>query len=141
MERAEPPHQIHGVNSSYNAPRKCLGDSVERHAIVRIIKSRYKNGAISYVEVRVARGQALAIHRHRAGKRNRHYSERLCFRRRLEATEIVHRPRVILIRWIRFVRQNHSVTRAEPRDVVDVTVGVVANSALAQPYSIGDAEI
>jgi len=56
MKRAQSPHQIHRVNPDRRAPRKRLGDSVERYAIVRIVECRYKNDTIRDVEVRVTRG-------------------------------------------------------------------------------------
>src|SRR5450759_2660368 len=141
MERAQTPHQINGMNPNHRATRKCLGDSVERHAIVGVIECRYKNGAIGDVKIGVARGKPLAVHDHRAREGDRDYPERIFLRNGLEPAHVVGRPGVVLIRRILLVRQDHRVARAEAGDVVDVPMRVVAHGALAQPYSIGHSQV
>jgi len=54
-ERAQS-HTRSPRESDRRAPRKRLGDSVERYAIVRIVECRYKNDTIRDVEVRVLAG-------------------------------------------------------------------------------------
>src|SRR6266513_742550 len=141
MERTQAPNEIDGVNSDPHAPSKCFGDSIERYAIVRIVECRYKNGAIGDVEVGVAGRQPLAVHGYRTRERNRDDFEGAGLCGNLQAAKIICRSRVILVRGIGLVRQDHRLSRRESRDVVDVAMSVVPNRALAQPYRICDAEI
>ena len=79
MECAEAPNEIDSVNPNHRPPWKRLGDSVERHAIVGIVKSRYEYGAVGDVEIRIARGKSLAVHHDGAGEWNHDYPEWILF--------------------------------------------------------------
>src|SRR5687767_7007035 len=100
VQRAEPPHEIHGMNAGDRVPRKRFSDSVERDAVVGIVERRYKNSAIGDVEVRVAGGEALAVHEHGARKRNGHDLQLVLLRGYLEAAEIIGRSQMVFIRGI-----------------------------------------
>src|SRR3954468_22225668 len=141
MQRAQSPHQIHGVNPDHRPSRKSFRDSVEGDAVVRVIERWYKNDAIGDIEVRVTGGKPLAIHHDWPRERNRHNPERIFLCRQLETTHVVGRSGVVVVRRIAFIRQNNGVRRAEAGDVVDVAMGVVPDCALSQPYGIARTEV
>ena len=60
MQRAESPDQVDRVNADDFAAGEKLGQDVERHAVVWVVKGRHENLAVGDVKVCVAGGQALA---------------------------------------------------------------------------------
>ncbi len=61
-------------------------------------------------------------------------------RGQLEPAEVVHRPRVVLVGRILFDREHDGALVNEPRDVIDVAMRVVADTALAEPDRAADAQ-
>src|SRR5207249_8961041 len=69
MQRSQPPHQIDGVDSHDRSILDQLGEHAEGHAVLRIVERRHQDGAVGDVEVRIARGEALAVEMERRGHR------------------------------------------------------------------------
>src|SRR5688500_2412111 len=113
--------------------RKRFSAFVERDTVVVIVERRYKNSAIDAVESRVAVGYALAVHVHEARNRNVNNLQLVLLLGYLEAAEIIGRSQMVFIRGIVLVREDDRVAIREPRDVVDVSMRVVAHRASPEP--------
>src|SRR5256885_4611566 len=63
MQRPQPPHQIHRVNSHDRPILDQLREDAKRDAVLGIVERRHEDGPIRDVKVRIARGEALALDR------------------------------------------------------------------------------
>src|SRR5439155_13100265 len=61
VQSAQAPHEVHGVDADHGPVGNQLGERAQRDAVLRIVEGRDQDGGVRDVEVRVARGQALAV--------------------------------------------------------------------------------
>ncbi len=125
------------------AVRKHLGQDVQRHAVVGIVKGGHQHQAVGDVEIGIAGRQALAAEDHRA--RHGQLDNVNCLPSSVRAA--LRRSRFSASgSWFgSLVSGSTAVTIVagadEAGDVVDVAVGVVAGNAAAEPDHLIDAEV
>src|SRR5437660_12791044 len=141
MHGAEAPDQVAGVDGNDFAGREELGQNVQRDAIVRVIEYGNENNAIRDVEVAVASGQAPAFEDD--GRRHEQLNDLEAFAvligRGLEPAEILCERVVVFVVPVGLDHRDDLAGRDETRDVVDVTVGIVACDTTSQPDYVANA--
>ncbi len=65
VERAKAPDEVDAVDADDFAVGKDLGEDVEGHAVVGIVKGRHRTRPLAMIEIGVAGRQALACERQR----------------------------------------------------------------------------
>src|SRR5437879_13387812 len=73
MQRPQPPHQIHRVNSHDRPILDQLREDAERDAVLGVVERRHQDGSVRDVEVRITRGEALALEVERRRHRQMDY--------------------------------------------------------------------
>ena len=137
VKGSESPDEIDRVYPDNLPSGKFAGDHVERFTIVRVVERRDDDDFVRDIEVRVARRQPLSFHDDRARIRDLHDTHAGGFDPRM----IFDRTAMIRIVAIRLVGEQHRPGWREPRDVVDVPVSIIADTAFAEPYGIRDSEV
>src|ERR1041385_9397563 len=61
MDRPQPPHQIHRMNSHDRPILDLLREDAERDAVLGVVERRHQDGSVRDVKVRITRGEALAL--------------------------------------------------------------------------------
>src|SRR5271157_807273 len=143
VKRAKTENEIPTVNANYGPSGKCVGDDVERDAVVNVVKHWHQHKSICDVEVGVAGRKALPVEIDRGGHGELDYAQGLAglvggF---LQQLKVLAQRFVIWVARVGFVSRDDHVGRDEARDVVHVAVSVVASDAAAQPDDLADAEI
>ena len=143
MQCAEPPDKVAGVHANNLVPRHEFRQDIQCDSIVPIVESRHQHHAVGNVEVRVAGRQAFAGHDDPTRIRERDYPKgpdlRIA-RGQLEPAQVVDRLQVIVVARVVLDGYDDRVRRDEPRDVVHVTVRVIARTAVAEPDGPADAQ-
>ena len=142
MQRAQPPDQIHAVDSDHFAPRKYLRQNLQRHAVVGIVEGGNQNQPIRNIEISVTCRQPLAVKDHRPRHRQLDQIKLLAVERArgLEPGEVFGQRRVVRIAHIRLDGGDNRRRPNEAGDVVDVAMRVVAGDAAIEPNHLVDAE-
>ena len=122
---------------------KRLGQDIEGDAVGRIIECRDEHQSVGDVEVGIAGRQPLALEDNRPGHGQLDDAERLSVlvARRLQAAEVVLERLVVRVVGARLDDRDHGSRPDEPRQVVDMAVGVVALDSPSQPDDVTDSEI
>ncbi len=136
VQRTEAEHQISTVNADDFARGKQLCERVERDAVVRIVERGNQHQAVGDVEIRVAGRQPLAVEVDRRGHGERDHAQAGA----LQQLQIF--PQRFVVRFDDLVDDgHHGFLIHEARQIVDVTVRVVARDALLQPDGPANPEI
>ncbi len=137
MQRAESPDQIDAVDADDLAIGKQLGQNVQRHAVVGIMKCRHQHQPIGDIEIRIAGGQALAAKDD--GARQRQFDDRELLSvqraRGLEAREILGQR--LVVRIVRIRLDGGDDRRSGPtKRVMSSTWPWVSSPAMPRPSQI-----
>ena len=143
VQRPESPDEIDGVYSDDGTIGEAIGEDVQRDAVIGIVERRDDHDAVGDVEVRVARGESLAVHDDRAGEGKVDDLEPPLdvTGRVLEPLPIVDGALVVLIGRIGLEGEDDRVASDEAGDVVHVAVRVVPDAALAEPDGGVDSQV
>src|SRR5438552_1343178 len=143
VERAEPEHQISGVNADHAPPGEELGEGLERLPVARVVEGRDQHRRVSDVEVRVAGRQALAVEDDGRGHRQLHDPERrrVLIGHACQALAVLPQRVVVRVGGVLLARDDDGTRVDEAREVVDVAVRVVARDAAAEPEDLAHAEV
>ena len=122
---------------------KSCGQGVERLAVGGVVEGRDEHQTVGDVEVGVAGRQPLAVEDDRLGHRQRDDAERLAVlvAGLLEPSQVLLQRLVIGVGSARLDDGDDGPGVDEPRQVVDVAVGVVADDPAAEPDNVPGAEV
>jgi len=143
MDCAEAENEVAAVNGNDFAVRKKLGESVEGHAIIRIIEDREENKFVGDIKVCVAGGQALSVKENWCGHGKCFDAERfavLIFHG-FEERKIFLQGRVVCIGSIFFDDGDDGCGVGEAGKIVNVSMSIVASDTAFQPENIRHAKI
>src|SRR2546422_115337 len=143
VQRPQPPHQIDSMDPNDWAIADQFGEQPERSTVVRIMERRHETHVVGDVEIRIARGEPLALE----GKRCRHrQGDDFDFRavlepHPLEPLAILPQRPVVRVAGIRLAAQHHGSRIDEAAQVVHMAVGIVAGDPPPEPQHVRHAEV
>jgi hypothetical protein len=143
VDCAQSPDEVATIDRDDFAVAECVGQGVERVPVIRVVKDRHQHAGVCDVEIGVAGGQALLAKndRPRHGNFDDFQLKAILVSCSAQAAEIGCERFVVGIILVGLNNSDYRLRRDKARDVVNVTVGIVAGDAALQPNHVGDAEI
>lgn len=144
MQGAEPPDEVVAINADRLAVGETGTDDFKRAGIGSgLAEGGHEHRAIDNEVIRVAGRNTLAIEA--KGARHGQFDDvELLACRSAEAAESLQvggKDLVVFILRIRFDAGDETVVFEKPGHVINVTIGIVADDALAEPEKAGHAEV
>ena len=144
MQGAQAPNEVVTVHADSFAAGETGTDDLDRAGVGPWLpEGGHEHGTIYNEEIRVAGGHALAFIAEGAGHGELDDVELLAGRGAefLQTFQILREDGVVLFLGVWLDAGDEAVGFVETGHVVDVTVGVVADYAFAEPVDVGDAEV
>ena len=143
VHRAQAPDEISRIDGDDLPRREEFGESIEGDAIVCAIENWGEYDSVGNVEIRIARWQTAAFEHHRLGHGKFDYRQLACRPGRglIAASAGSLEGRMIQIFAVRLDHGDDRVLGDETRQVVYVSMGVVAEDAASQPDGVRRTQI
>ena len=142
VERSESPNQLPAINSDDAASWKTFAQGRQRCFVSRVGECWYEHASIRDVKVRVTcrQPQTFALHLFRHRQSN-DLKVVLPDSHLAQARKVFLERLVIFVVAIFFHNSNNCLFGDKPREIVDMSVGVVASNAVTKPQDIADTQI
>ncbi len=142
MDGPEPPDEIHRVDADDRAIGEELAEDAEGEPVFRVVEGRDEDGRVADVEVRVGGREAPPVEEKRRGHRDKgDFDLRAILEpQALEPLAVLLEGGVVLVGAVLLAAENDGAGAGESRDVVHVSVRVVAGDAPVQPEDIAGAQ-
>src|SRR5262245_1361239 len=143
MNRAEYPDQIYAINTYDATVGKTPLQNFASLRVVRMAIGGNQDRFVSDVEISVASGQTLILEIDRPRHWQFYDSQRLAVLifHPQQAFVVIDQNSVIFVPGIVFDHCDDRVRRDEPRQVINVPIGVVADYTVAQPQDVRGPEV
>ena len=142
VERASSPNQIRAVDSHHAPIREKFLQRLSRNRIRALVTiGRQQDHTVRYVKIRIARRQSLSVGLNDDGHwqfDNVQWSPVL-IAHGSEPLQVFLQRRVVIILGILLDDCDHGVWVHKPRQIIHVSVRVVAHNSVGEPQDVGDA--